>query len=96
MKASTSGSQIFVAGTTPPEIDGKVLIRIYRYQGVLQVRRTQSLFSSGIQLQESFMNYRDDYLVQCVDCTKTSNKVDLRGSPFTSSRWKEPMSTWRK
>ena len=69
LKASTSGSQVFVAGTTPSEIHGKILICIYRYLGVLQVHRTQSLSSSGMQLQESSMNHRHDYLLQCVGCT---------------------------
>ena len=51
LKVSASGSQVVVAGTAPSEIHGKILICIYRYLGVLQVRRTRSLSSSGMQLQ---------------------------------------------
>ena len=42
LKVSTPGSQVVEAGTTPSEIHGKILICIYRYLEVLQVRRTRS------------------------------------------------------
>ena len=85
LKVSTSGSQVIVVGTKPSGVHGKILICIFRYLVVLQIRRTQSLSCSGMQLQGSFMKHHD-YLVQCVGFTSTFNQGGCKGQSVISAR----------